>query len=163
MADKKTAAKPIDIAALDTSTASDKGAEIELTHPTTQEPIGLFVTVLGKHSQVFRDIIRERVNTRLREEALAERRGKRIKPPTAEEVETKAVELLVACTTGWRSQLRDEKTGKLIEGTESPNWTLGNEELPYSVANAIRVYTGILWIREQVDNAIGDLENFIAA
>ncbi len=161
-AEKKAARQAVDIAALDTVTASDKGAEIELVHPTGQQPLGLFVTVLGKHSQIFRDHVRERVNDRLKQEANAQRRGKTLPPPTAEDAEAKAIELLVLCTQGWRSQLRDEK-GELIPGTESPNWTMGGEELPFSVSNAIRIYTNSIWIRQQVDEAVGDLENFIHA
>lgn len=158
----KTKAKIVDIADLNTTTASDKGAEVELLHPITQAPLGLFVTVLGKHSQIFRDHIREKVNTRIRAESMASKRGKQAPLSTAEEVERDAIELIVLCTTGWRSQSRDAK-GNFVEGTASPNWTLGGEELPFTVQNAIRVYTDILWIREQVDNAIGDLENFITA
>lgn len=159
---KQKASNVIDIADLDTATASDEGAEIELLHPITQKPLGLFVTVMGKHSQVFRDHVRERVNSRIRQEAQAERRNKKIPPPTAEDAEKDAVELLTLCTKGWRSQDRNAK-GELIEGSEKPTWLMKGEELAFTVPNAIRVYTESLWIREQVDSAIGDLENFITA
>lgn len=140
----------IDIGQFDTIQASDKGAEIQLTHPISNVPIGLFVTVLGKHSDVFREHIRNSQNERLRAQANATRRGKEVPTPTAEEAETRAVELMVLCTTGWRS---DDK----------PTWTYKGEELEFTIQNAIRVYTEMLWIREQVDTAIGDLENFIKA
>jgi hypothetical protein len=140
-----------DLSSLDTSDASDKGARVELVHPTTAKPLGMFVTVLGKHSQVFRDIIRDRVNRRVRDEANANRRGKQPELMTAEQVEHDAIELLVACTLGWDS------------GTDKPTWLYKGEELTFTVPNAIKIYTEMLWIREQVDNAIGDLENFIKA
>lgn len=158
----KAANQAIDIAALDTIAASDKGAEIELTHPTSNKPLGLFVTILGKDSQIFREYVRDKVNARLRDQASADRRNKPLPPKTAEQADAEAVEALTLCTLGWRSQVRGPG-GKLVEGSESPAWTIAGEELTFSVANAMRVYTDFLWIREQVDNAIGDLENFMPA
>lgn len=145
--------KPIafDIASLDTAQASDTGARIPILHPTNGKEIGLFVTVLGKHSQVFRDIVRDRVNRRMRDEANAQRRNKPNDTITAEQVESEAIELLVSCTLNWDS------------GVDNPTWTYKGEDLPFTVQNAIKVYTDMIWIRQQVDDAIGDLENFIKA
>ena len=141
----------IDIASLDTAEASDIGARIALVHPTSGKEVGLFVTVLGKHSQVFRDIVRDRVNRRMRDEANSQRRNKATDTITAEQVESEAIELLVSCTLSWDS------------GEGNPTWTYKGEELQFNVQNAIKVYTDMLWIRQQVDDAIGDLENFIKA
>ncbi len=148
----------IDIATLDTGAASDAGAEIELLHPTTSTPLGIFISVLGKDSAIFRDHVKEQVNARIRKEALAQRRGKPLDPSTAEEAEEKAIELLVLCTLGWRSSTKDAK-GLIV--TDEPTITMGGEKLAFNVANAKRVYTQSIWIRRQVDEAIGDLENFI--
>lgn len=151
----------LDIASLDTVEASDKGARIELKHPTTGDPLGVFITVLGKHSHTFRDIVRDRINKRVREEANAARRGKPATLKTAEVQEAEGVELLAACTTGWDTESKVEgEPGKV---TSSPTMTFRGEQLPFNMANAIRVYSEILWVREQVDAAIGDLENFIVA
>lgn len=151
-------ATPIDIASLDTAAASDKGAEIELLHPTTNAPLGIFITVLGKDSQVFRDHVKHDVNAQLRKEALAQRRGKKLDPLTAEEAEEKAIELLVLCTLGWRSETKNAK-GVVLDN--QPHILMGGEVLTFNVLNAKRIYTDSLWIRRQVDDAIGDLENFI--
>lgn len=145
------AKKPFDLGDLDTASASDKGARVEIVHPVTKDGVGLFVTVLGKHSQVFRDIVKDRVDRRIKEEAQANKRGKEVPPKTADEAERQAIELLAACTLAWDS------------GEGEPYWTLRGEKLSYNVPNAIKVYTEILWIREQIDEAIGDLENFIKA
>lgn len=143
----------LDLDSLDTGAACDKGAEIELKHPTTSEPLGLFVTILGKDSQVFREHVKQDVNARIRREALASKRGKDVAPPTAEEAEDKATELLVICTLGWRQRNED--------GTFKDTITYKGEELAFNVPNAKTVYTNLLWFRRQVDEAIGDLENFI--
>lgn len=144
-------AGPIDIGSLDTGAASDKGSRIELLHPVSKEPVGLGFTVLGKHSQTFRDIVKERINKTVREQSMAAQRGKPAKLKTAEVAEAEAVELLAACTTGWDS------------GEGEDYWLINGDKLSFNHANAITVYTQFLWIREQVDAAIGDLENFMTA
>jgi len=152
--------KFVDLDDLDTGKASDAGAEIELLHPTLKTPTGIFVGVLGKHSEVFREHIRERTNERIKREAAANKRGKEDETPTAEQVEEKAIELLVLCTTHWRSETRNDK-GEVIES--KPIIVHRGQELPFTVANAKMLYSRLIWMREQVDEAIGDLENFIKA
>lgn len=138
-----TKAKKIDLRSLDTGAACDKGFEFELVHPVSKEPVGSYVTVVGKDSKAFREHVRRASNDRLRRQAQQQRRGKDVEIPTVEQIETEAIELLVSCTTGWRE----------IE--------LDGEELKYSEANARKLYTELPWVRSQVDEAIGDLENFM--
>lgn len=143
MTDKKTAAKPIDVADFDTVAASDKGYRLELKHPTKGTPLGIFINVLGKDSSIFREHLREAGNERLRRDAIAERKGKAGETPTIEQAERSALEALALCTTGWE------------------NMVYKGEELPFTTANALKLYEEQLWIRKQVDDAFGDLENFI--
>ena len=147
-----------DLSDLDTSVASDKGAEIEIRHPVTNEKTGIFITILGKHSEVFLEHTRHRVNERLRKEAAYERSGKPVEMPTAEEIEESAVELLVLCTIGWRQETVQE--GKIVS---EASLLYKGEKLPFSIVNAKRIYTDLLFIKKQVDVAIGDLENFMRA
>lgn len=140
--------KVIDLAELDTIAACDKGTEIELLHPVNKTPLGIYIGVLGKDSKVFREHMRETINADLRQAALARRRGKNEEVPTIEKGEAKGIELLVVCTTSWRTG--EEKT-----------ITLRGEKLPFTVANAKRLYEEMPWIRNQVDEGIGDLENFL--
>ena len=151
-------ANSVDLADFDTGAASDAGTEIELQHPTTKKGLGVFFSVLGKDSQVFRDHVKERANARIRREALASRRGKPLDPPTADEADANAVELLTLCTTSWRSETKNDK-GEVV--SQEPTITLRGEKLAFNVANVQRVYTEQLWIRRQIDEAIGDMENFI--
>jgi hypothetical protein len=154
------AAEVIDLASLDTTKASDDGARIDILHPTSGAKLGIFIRMLGKHSTIFREIVRERVNKRVRQEALANRRGKPLDPRTAEEVERDALELLCACTIGWGTEV---KTGEGDAVKDEPWILFEGEQLPHNDANALRVYSKLLWMREQADTAIGDLENFIQA
>jgi hypothetical protein len=153
-----TKMQPTDLGDLDTVAASDKGAEIELMHPATKEPTGIFIGLLGKHSTVFQSIVNERTNQRLKDEALRAKRNKDFEPVTAEKVIDRAVELLAACSTHWRTVTKDS-SGKVVE--EAPSITLRGEVLPFNANNAIRIYKAMPWVREQVDAGVGDLENFM--
>jgi hypothetical protein len=147
MTDTKTAdappAKTIDLSSLDIIAAADKGFELELLHPATKAPLGVFVSLVGKDSTVFREHIRRNGNDRLRKQALQQRRGKDVDVPTYEKIEAEAIELLAVCTTGWR------------------NVEYRGVTLPFSQVNAAVIYRDLPWIREQVDEAIGDIENFM--
>jgi hypothetical protein len=137
--------KRIDLASLDTRAACDKGAEIELTHPITSEPLGVFISVVGKDSTAFREYMRDKINAMLRQEAMAKKRGKDVPPRMMEDSEAETVELLTVCTQGWR------------------NVVLDGVDLPFSVQNAKKLYAEQLWVRKQVDDAIANLENFMKA
>lgn len=154
---KQTPTGMIDLANLNTEVAGDKGAEIELVHPSTEAPLGIFITVLGKDSEVFREHGKNRYNEDVRREAAASRRGKTVPPYTAEELEEKAIETLILCTVSWRTEVKGE--GK--ETVNKPCLFYKGEELAFNVPNCKKVYSENLWIRRQVDTAIGDLENFM--
>jgi hypothetical protein len=62
---------------------------------------------------------------------------------TLEDLERDGIELTVACTTGWKNMVIDE------------------QEIPFSVENARKVYTQYTWIREQVDGFVNDRANFL--
>ena len=138
-----TDTKPLDLADLNTTAAADKGFELELLHPVSKAALGVFVGLVGKDSTAFRDHIRRSANERLRKQAMQQRRGKEIEVLTMERIEADAIELLAVSTTGWRGV------------------TYKGEDLPFSAANARLLYTEMTWVREQIDEAIGDLENFM--
>src|SRR4030067_2955929 len=93
----------IDLASFDAATPCDAGAEIELMHPVSGAPIGVFVTVLGKYSKVFLDHTRRNSNEYLRKAQMLKKRGRDDETPTVEKFEEKSIEMLVACTTAWRT------------------------------------------------------------
>lgn len=141
-------AEAFDLASLDTVAAAAKGAEIELRHPTKGTGLGIFVTVVGQDSDTFRDAIRERENEARQKRAMAERSGKNAPTLSSEELEDQATDLLIVCTLGWRTGNSDTI---FFEG----------EQLKFNVPNARRLYTRLLWMRTQVDAAIGNLSLFI--
>ena len=135
----------VDLSTLDTTAAADKGCEIELLHPVTKAPLGAFISIVGKDSTAFSQHVRRNANERLRKQGANHRRAKADETPTVEKIEDEAISLLAACTTGWR--------GIVFEGNE----------MPYSTDNAKKLYSSLKYIREQVDEAIGDIELFLSA
>lgn len=138
MVDKKT----IDLSTLDTVKASNAGYELELLHPITKAPLGQFITVLGKDSDEFKRHNRETQNDRLRQNAKAARARKDLPVTTAEETEEEGTLLLVACTIGFRN-------------------IQFNGDYSFTPENAYKLYKAFPWIREQIDSAIVDTENFM--
>lgn len=138
----------IDLGELDTVKACNDGAEIELRHPVTKAPLGVFWTVLGKDSDAFREHVRDTINDDLRRARNKKRTGDEAQ--TVEMAEQRALELLLVCSRGWR-------TG------DQPVINLNGEQLTFSVSNAKRVLTAMPWVKDQIDAAIADLENFLKA
>jgi hypothetical protein len=137
--------KAFDLASIDTVEACNKPAEIEIRHPVTGEPTGVFISVLGKDSDVWRGIVKG-----VAQEALKRRaRGKAI-DTDLDKADDIDIDALAKVTTGWR-------TG------DDPTLLLKGEKLEFSHANARKVYAGILAVRAQVTEAINNLENFMPA
>ena len=132
-----------DLASLDTTTACDKGTEIELKHPVTNVPLGMFIKIIGKDSKEFKDFTRQKINERLRKDALSQKRGKDPEIRTIEGIEEENIELLTLCTKGWR-------------GVE-----LNGKELPFTPENVKKVYKEYSWIYEAINTSIGELDNFL--
>lgn len=148
----------IDLASLDTKAASNKGGEIELKHPVTSKPTGMFITILGKDSDAFIEHTRAAANERIRTAHIAQQSGKQSDIPTAEKAEEKALELLAVCTVSWRQEY--EEAGEV---KNEASLYLNGEWLPFSAMNALKLYREQLWVRRQIDTEIGALENFMKA
>ena len=130
----------MDLAELD---APDARADMEVRHPATNEPLltadkqPVTISLLGVDSDVFRAGERKLANRRLKQ-------GQKAKV-TAEGVEAQAIGLLADCTVGW--------SGIEFEGAV----------LSFTRENAVMLYTRLRWLREQVDEFIGDRANFLKA
>jgi len=145
--------KRFDLGDIDTVKAANKGFDVELYHPSTEEDTGIFITVLGKDSDEFQKISRQQNKKRIDRMTKNGFRPNKA-TPSQEELDANGLELLAACTIGW----------KTIDGDEEKDTILFNgEELNFSVGAAKKLYTERPWVKEQVDIAIGDRANFIKA
>ena len=142
-----SASQLFDLSSLDTVAACSEGAEIQLLHPVSRVPLDIFIRVFGKDSLVFKAHLRQSVNARLRKTALDRKRGIP-DVPTVEAGEEDTIAALVACTTAWR-------TG------EEPVINFAGENLSCTPASAAFIYSQLPWVREQIDEAVADLENFL--
>jgi hypothetical protein len=130
--------KKVDLADLDTAKGGEEGFELQLLHPTTGDPLTTKITVLGQDSDTYQDAAREQA--RKRSVAMRKRRNYQ---PSTEELDSDFIDLAVAATKGWVDMQVDGK------------------DYPFTVANARLLYRRFKWIREQVESAIGDRNNFL--
>lgn len=138
----------VDIGNLDTVAACNGGYEVELKHPATGDPLGVFWTIRGKDSDVYREIMRDRLDEGLKKDIKARQKGSEIEQETISEIEEKTVELLVLCSISWRQ--------------EKPEYIMFNgQELIFNPQNAHKILTERRWIRSQLDSAIHNLANFM--
>lgn len=136
-----------DLASIDPVAACNVGHEFELKHPSTEKPLGIFLTVLGSESDPVREYRREKLNERLRNESMAKKRGKDLPIQTVQDFEESTIEVLLITLVGWRMG-------------DSPTITFEGQQLEFNLMNARKVLTKLPWIREQI-NEETNLENFM--
>lgn len=138
MKDPKKEPAGFELSDLDTARGAEQGYELTLSHPKTGEPTPMKITVLGADSDAYREKVREFQRRR------ADRMNKnRRLSVTPDEIEAETLEMLVAVTTGWSG------------------FTLDGAALPFSGDNVRAIYRRFSWIREQVDQTVGDRANFL--
>jgi len=152
MTAKKISAMNFD--SLDTVEACEKPYEFELVHPSTKEPLGVFVSVVGPESSAFKNRVFRQVNQERRRAFEMQRKGKDIQPKTLEEDEAESISLVADLVTGWRT---------VIDGKSEPVIFWGEEKLEFNDSNLVRWLTKFRWVRAQIDEAATDLGNFMPA
>lgn len=118
-----------DLSELNTVELANKGAVVNITHPSTGDDLGIKITVAGSDSDLYRKAQRKIMNKRLADKKMKTR---------VEEIENESLELLAQCTMTW-------------EGVKE-----GGSEVPCTFDNAKRLYKTYPWLKEQVDQAISD-------
>lgn len=129
----------------DTTQLSEEGVDMELLDPNG-DPIfqdeektkPVTIRVLGRDSEQFMRTQRRQIERRLQRQ-----RGQRMRQIPIEELVEEQSELLAAVTVNWSGI--EEKSASV----------------PFNPANVRRIYKNYPWIREQVDNFIGDRANFM--
>lgn len=132
----------MDLAQFDTSAIAEDGIDLQLKHPVTGIPLTqddeaetpITIRIAGADSARFRKAERANRDRRLKA-------GFR-RTPTAAELDAEGLELLASCTLGW--------SGLVLDGAP----------LEFTAANVRMLYKRLLWVREQVDVAMGDRSLF---
>lgn len=140
--------KDFDFSEIDTVAACNKGFELQLVHPSTKAPLKVWLKIVGKDSDAFNAKVAEQRNADIRLASEAAKRGKQPKLKTHEESKREEAELLASCVIGFRCA-----GGSYV--------MLKGQKLLYSEANVIKLLTEMPSIKEQVDGAVVNLENFL--
>lgn len=127
----------MDLETLDTAKGANDGATLDLKHPTTGEPIGASINLLGADSDAYKQ---KTIELQRRHMERLRRNSKYRRSP--EEMDADATELLAAVTTGWDLEV-------------------GGQRPAFSVATAVSIYARFKWIREQVDEFVAERGNFL--
>lgn len=130
----------IDLSSLDTVAGANAGVDVQLRHPATGDDLGITIHVLGRDSDTFKAVETRQLTQRMER---VRRSGRNTNAFTPEQANEDAIELLASSTTGW-----------------SDNFVVDGKPMPFSVAAAEQIYARFPWIREQVDQAVGDRANF---
>lgn len=126
-------ATPFDFTTRDVAKKAEEGAELEVLDPVTNEPVGVFITLAGADSAIHR-----KTTATIAKRRLSNTKGFRNRALDPEKFEAEGIEVLAACTLGWKGVVAD------------------GAPLPCSRDNAIMLYTRFPWLREQVDQFVSD-------
>lgn len=121
---------------------ADDGAVLNIVHPETEELIeGMSITLLGQDSKVYRKLQMGKQQAALNRMA----KGKKAIDLDAEKLSEDSIDDLVKVTTAW--------TGFALDG----------KDLEFTPENIRMVYTDWAWIKEQVQEFVGNRANFFRA
>jgi len=125
---------PIDLSTL---VVPEDAIVMDVIHPRTKEKIAE-IDLVSQESSLPSTIATRQTNRRLRVNPWALK-----KPVTKEEMEDEALDVLIACTKGWRG----------IDWDGQP--------LPCTPENVRMLYTRLPWLRREVGQFTGELSNFL--
>lgn len=147
------------LADLNAATASETTFDLELKHPTTDAPLGMFVQIIGSQSEKVRSVSNRQSNALIKDNFAAQRGGK-APSITVETSQKRQAELAAAATVGWYSQ-EPAKAGE--KPKREDGLPFGDKRLTFSEDEAVRLYSdpAYQWLVKQVDDAVGDLANFL--
>lgn len=144
---------------LDIATPSDNGTEIELLHPTNGEPTGIFFSIVGKHSEKYAAQKREIDKEQIEAVKKLSDKDKLARMFDSEDSKSRAVRLLAACITGWRTveyEADKKDSSKQVVKSESKTLNFDGKDHPFSLSAAVQVLSSRKWswVYTQVDNAV---------
>ena len=121
---------------------ADDGAVLNIVHPESEEVIkGMTITLLGQDSKVYRKLQMGKQQAALNRMA----KGKKALDLDAEKLSEDSIDDLVKLTTEW--------SGFMLDG----------KKLDCTPANVRTVYAEWAWIKEQVQEFVGNRANFFRA
>ena len=130
----------MDLNDLNLDAQAEAGAEMHLAHPVTDEKLmndgkPMTLNLIGTESKQYRAKEHEFQNKRLNKIS----RGKKLNMSVNDD---ETCDLLSVCIVGWSGLV------------------MGGEEIEFSQREAVKLLMKFKWIRDQVDEFVGDRTNF---
>lgn len=143
----------MDLLQLDVRGQAAKPTELELVHPVTKKPLGLYWKTIGRDADEFQRWIFQRADERNEEQVALKRRNRHasVDQFTAQSLFDDQIEELVFMSRGWRDHDQD---GVLFEGDTA---------ISYSHEAAESMLRKYPWMLEQVAAGVGNRALFMPA
>lgn len=155
-----TKADVLDFDTLDTIAAQSTPHEMELVHPTTKKPLGVFLNLVGPESPEFKARVAKEANRERRRAFEAKRKGAPVDPTTLEEDEAFGISLVADLVKGWRTVIDEGVVGKQPKSEPVIIWK--GEKLAFTPENLSRWLTHFKsWVVPQINDFTQDLGNFL--
>jgi len=123
-------------------TPSSDTVEVTIVHPSTYEPLTnedgspMVITMYAPHSKEYKAAMHEQTNRRLKQA-----QSKKKMEITAEDLEAATIELLAKTTKDWKI-------------------TFGGVKPKFNVDKAKEIYEEVFWIKDQIEEALGNSLDF---
>jgi len=123
-------------------TPSSDTVEVTIVHPNTYEPLTnedgspMVITMYAPHSKEYKAALHEQTNRRLKQA-----QSKKKMEITAEDLEAATIELLAKTTKDWKI-------------------TFGGVKPKFNVDKAKEIYEEVFWIKDQIEEALGNSLDF---
>ena len=123
-------------------TPSSDTVEVTIVHPTSYEPLtnedgsSMVITMYAPHSKEYKAAMHEQTNRRLKQA-----QSKKKMEITAEDLEAATIELLAKTTKDWKI-------------------TFGGVKPKFNVDKAKEIYEEVFWIKDQIEEALGNSLDF---
>jgi len=123
-------------------TPSSDTVEVTIVHPTSYEPLTnedgspMVITMYAPHSKEYKAAMHEQTNRRLKQA-----QSKKKMEITAEDLEAATIELLAKTTKDWKI-------------------TFGGVKPKFNVDKAKEIYEEVFWIKDQIEEALGNSLDF---
>lgn len=130
-----------DLLALDTAKVMGKSSPCDIVNPLTKKPTGARVWLYGSDSQRVQDYVNGEADAQLAKNAELAARGKSPDAPTTDKARKRSIDLLIVATDKWE------------------NVNMGGQVVEFTHQRAQELY-GVKFIREQLQEFMGEIENF---
>jgi hypothetical protein len=126
----------IDLKDFDVASASEAGSELTVQHPTKNTPTDIKIRMVGPDSKRMRDADRD----------------------ITDQITKDAAEKKLTSDDAMFERLAAKRAAAITMGWDGVEWN--GVAFPFSVENAVKLYTEHRWIRTQVENFAGQRGNF---